>query len=53
MILLSACKNPSRSSAVLSCCSPDRPTNNKEMWEEQQKRSLELLNECDIKIIFY
>jgi dCMP deaminase len=28
-------------------------TNNKEMWEEQQKRSLELLNECDIKIIFY
>jgi len=28
-------------------------TNNKEMWEDQQKRSLELLNECDIKIIFY
>jgi dCMP deaminase len=28
-------------------------TNNKEMWEGQQKRSLELLNECDIKIIFY
>lgn len=28
-------------------------TKNKEMWEEQQKRSLKLLNECGVEVIFY
>ena len=28
-------------------------TKNKEMWEEQQKRSLDLLNECGVKVIYY
>jgi len=28
-------------------------TNNKDMWEDQQKRSMELLNECGINVYFY
>jgi deoxycytidylate deaminase len=28
-------------------------TNNKEMWEDQQKKSLELLGECGVDVIFY
>lgn len=28
-------------------------TNNKEMWEDQQKRSMILLNECGVEVEFY
>lgn len=28
-------------------------TKNKEMWEEQQKKSLDMLHECGVEVIFY
>lgn len=34
-------------------CKQTCTTNNKEMWEEQQKRSMVLLNECGVEVIFY
>lgn len=34
-------------------CKQTCTTNNKEMREEQQKRSMVLLNECGVEVIFY
>jgi dCMP deaminase len=34
-------------------CKEECTTNNKEKWEESQKRSRELLIECDVEVVYY
>jgi deoxycytidylate deaminase len=34
-------------------CKSECTTKNKEKWEESQRKSLQLLYECGIKVMFY